>query len=101
MGYIPTGQVKGTCHSIPDETREEAEAVASLINKDPLREAVVEEIILDVYAPKPVPAEPPPNMAGSMSPPTQWSGNICHKCGAGKVSELFKGEYCPRCNDWC
>lgn len=25
----------------------------------------------------------------------------CLKCGARKTYELFKGEYCPRCNDWC
>lgn len=25
----------------------------------------------------------------------------CTKCGTPKVAELFKGCYCPRCNDWC
>lgn len=25
----------------------------------------------------------------------------CPKCGTTKVVDLFKGEYCPRCNDWC
>jgi hypothetical protein len=26
---------------------------------------------------------------------------VCYRCGATKVSDLFKGVYCPRCNDWC
>lgn len=25
----------------------------------------------------------------------------CFKCNAVKVHDLFKGEYCPSCNDWC
>ena len=24
----------------------------------------------------------------------------CHRCGTEKISDLFKGIYCPRCNDW-
>lgn len=27
--------------------------------------------------------------------------NRCIKCGSDKIVDLFKGEYCPRCNDWC
>lgn len=25
----------------------------------------------------------------------------CYRCGAQRVADLFKGVYCPRCNDWC
>ena len=25
----------------------------------------------------------------------------CHKCGTPKVQDLFKGQHCPKCNDWC
>ena len=25
----------------------------------------------------------------------------CNKCLGKKVDDLFKGTYCPRCNDWC
>jgi hypothetical protein len=25
----------------------------------------------------------------------------CKRCGTPKVSDLFKGVYCPSCNDWC
>ena len=25
----------------------------------------------------------------------------CRKCGTPKSYDLFKGEHCPRCNDWC
>lgn len=24
----------------------------------------------------------------------------CWKCGQEKIFDDFKGEYCPRCNDW-
>ena len=25
----------------------------------------------------------------------------CYRCGTAKVDDLFKGTYCPQCNDWC
>lgn len=31
----------------------------------------------------------------------KWDlGSICPKCGTDKVNDLFKGNYCPKCNDW-
>ncbi len=36
------------------------------------------------------------------SPPSSpWPIPVCLKCGCVKIRDLFKGEYCPRCNDWC
>lgn len=59
-----------------------AQASADLINHaEPWRDAVVESETVEFHE--------------------VTTRSTCNKCGTTKVSDLFKGEYCPRCNDWC
>lgn len=66
---------------IPILDAEAAQRTADMINQDePWREAVVKTETVK-FEPLPIPT--------------------CLKCGTVKTYDLFKGEYCPRCNDWC
>jgi hypothetical protein len=71
----------GVATYLPERTREAAERLVQEINtSEPLRNARIVTHEVEVK-------------------PYQGLGT-CYKCGTPKVSDLFKGVYCPKCNDW-
>ncbi len=38
---------------------------------------------------------------GEDYPLPRYGTGRCLKCGNQKTVDMFKGEYCPVCNDWC
>lgn len=78
---VRPGDLERAADTMPFLTRAEAEEVVAAVNRaEPWRCCVLAEVTVNVPPPPPPP--------------------VCGRCGAAKVCDLFKGEYCPRCNDW-